>query len=158
LCLLLKKENKMAAKTEKTGAKPKVGDIEIEIPAQAKFNASLEAIELLEDENEKLKQRIAEVEELLLGTEDRLTSTLDSLELKSEQISELENENKALKSEVNGLEVELSELIAKSEQAGRTIKTDLLIAIAPHLNIDHPRPEAQKAERAVDEMMKVWGL
>ena len=117
-------------------------------------------IESLKKENRELINQ-----SLIEGDEhDKLVVMFSEIQQANDKLKTLEAENIKLKNSLDELEKENFRLngalitpIASTIET-RSIRADLLIALAPSINLSYPHGEAQRIQKAVDEIMGAWGV
>ena len=129
----------MVAKKEKNV----FSSMEIEISPQETIDAGVFAIRTLEKENEALKKDVETLKQTVID------HGIENIKLKNSR-DELEKENFRL----NGLQ--LDPMTSTIET--RSIKTEMLMAVLPQVDLNHAHSSAQSAQKAVDEIMQVWGF
>jgi len=86
---------------------------------------------------------------------DRLTSKdKDSLKIIEQQEIDL----KLLDEEITALKEEVSILNGRGTESASKLRTTMLMAMLPQVRVAYAKTDAQNAEKAVDEIIKVWGL
>lgn len=131
----------------------------------------------LEAENETLTVNFATLSEqyqaldkVTAAAQDEAFKLAGNLRAESEALSKLADENERLDSCLSNLLAKVGldpngDLLAISEfeptvstSETKSLRTTMLLAMLPQVRIEHAHHDAQRADKAVDDIMKAWGL
>jgi predicted nuclease with TOPRIM domain len=82
----------------------------------------------------------------------------EKIEILNEELDTLSEKCELLEQENDHLAEKLDLIDESTVNPTESIRTQLLLALAPQMDINHARPEAQRVMKAADEVLKVWGI